>query len=1305
MSATAPAPTTRPDPAVSELLKPYVPRLVIDWLRTTPDALHREVEGTLVFVDISGFTALTERLARKGKIGAELMRDTLDGVFTALLDEAYDWGAGLLKWGGDALLLLFDGPDHEVRAARAAWEMQGTIARVGRVQASGEPVILRMSVGIGTGRFHFFMTGSVHRELLLAGPAVTETLVMEGIADAGEIGLSPGLAMRVDPSCIGPNKLAARLLAAPPDAERERAADVGDVSALDIAACIPIAARAHVLLQRSEAEHRTITAAFIDLMDTDRLLEEVGPDALADALDQRLRSIEEAALRYEVPFYESDVGKSSIKALLTAGAPSTTGHDEERMLLALREVMSQPGLVPMRVGVNTGKVFTGDFGPPYRRAYRVFGDAINTAARVMARAEAGQILSTEIVLSRSRTTFETTPIEPFQAKGKAALVHASIVGPASGVKDVRRDDLGLFGREGELATLLDVIDRARAGRGAIIEVAGEPGLGKTRLVEELIARSPDFRLLRSRCAEYEASTPYFAFRALMRNVIGVDADVDAAACVARLQGHVTELDPALAPWTPLLGILLGIEVPPTPETAALDERFLRDRLGEVALQFLYLSLRGRPSIFVIEDVQYLDDASRDLLRRLSTAATDVRQVLLVTREGAEAVFEADDEGDADHAAAPITTLELGPLALEPTIAIIEAATEAAPLRPHDVEELARRSGGNTLFLFQLLDAVRETGTIAFLPDSIEALVAAEVDRLAPTDRTILRYAAVLGTSFDPELLAAAVSRDVDLDEGVWARLDSLLEPDGTELRFRNSLIRDTAYEGLPYRRRRALHNRVGEAIEERAGETPDEETGVLAIHYFEAQRWDKAWRYCRQAGDRAMEIYANVEATRFYDRALVAGRQVRAVTAGDLAAVHERNAETHFRLGEFSAADRSFEAARRLLRRHPVATAPLIVRQAATAIRIGDLRRAAIRAHTGLRRLEARRGRDAAASRARLLVPLAAVGYFKNRYREGINWATRAIDEAQRGEARDALAEAYKFLDLLLWESGQIDKATHSARALEIYEQLGDLRNQALVLNNMGAIAHDTSRWEESSALYRRGLDLADRISDRSLGSLMKFNLVEILIDRGLMDEAEPLIREVIRLWRAAGAEADVAEANRELARLLARRGSFDDARVLLDSARAYQVHAGKTAEVLRTDVRRIELLLLEQRSADALELVDAAQHMASVTDGGSVVEASLIRLRGCASLQVDRVEEARAQLERALDRARERLDRLEEALTLDALIEVAERLDEPTGPLEADRAEVFAELAISAAPPFARGLGAQAGDRGSGATTVMAGA
>ena len=102
-----------------ELLKPYVPRLLIEWVHSEPDSQFQAREGTLAFVDISGFTALTERLASRGKIGAEVLRDTLDSVFKALLDEAYAWGAGLLKWGGDALLLLFDGDGHPERAARA----------------------------------------------------------------------------------------------------------------------------------------------------------------------------------------------------------------------------------------------------------------------------------------------------------------------------------------------------------------------------------------------------------------------------------------------------------------------------------------------------------------------------------------------------------------------------------------------------------------------------------------------------------------------------------------------------------------------------------------------------------------------------------------------------------------------------------------------------------------------------------------------------------------------------------------------------------------------------------------------------------------------------------------------------------------------------------------------------------------------------------------------------------------------------------------------------------------------------------
>ena len=1257
-------------------LRPYVPRITVDWLRTTPTARHREVAGTMVFVDISGFTALSERLARKGKVGAELMRDTLDGVFTALLDEAYDWGASLLKWGGDALLLLFDGPDHERRACRAAWEMQGQIARVGRLHVSGGTIILRMSVGIATGSFHFFMTGSVHRELLVGGPDVTETLTMEGIADAEEIGISPRLAAMLDPACVGPRKGEAILLIAPPEVERGRAPDVGEIAGLDIASCIPVAAREHVLLRKTEPEHRTITAAFIDLEDTDALLDELGPLALAEALDERMRTIQEAALRYEVPFYESDVGKGSIKALLTAGAPSSTGHDEERMLRALREIMETPGLVPMRVGVNTGKVFTGDFGPPYRRAYRVFGDAINTAARVMSKAEPGQILSTEIVLARSRTLFETTPITPFAAKGKSEPVRASIVGPATGTRESHHGGIDLLGREPELQTLLELVDTVRTGQGAIVEVAAESGMGKTRLVEELIARSPDFRPIRTRAEEYEASTPYYPMRAIMRDVLEIEESADSDVVEERLRAAVHDLDPTLDPLVPLLGILLGLDLEDTPETEALEERFLRERLTEVAIRFFAGTLVNQPIIVIIEDAHFADDATRDLLLRMSQAAHDKRHVLVAMRQGGP-VFPAGTVKGR-----PPVTVELLPLSTEGLIDIINTVTEDAPLQPHDAQEIARRSGGNALFLFELLDAVRETGSLESLPDSIELMIAGQIDQLAATDRTILRYASVLGASFDPALLSAAVREDVDIDAEAWSRLGDLVHEESTgNMRFRNTLIRDAAYEGLPYRRRRDLHARVGETIEERAGISLDEEVGALALHYFEAQRWDKAWTFCRMAGDRAMSIYANVEAAHSYERALIAGRWSRNATKADLADVHELVGDIRYDLGEPERADRQFLAARRLIGDDLAAASRLATKQAKQTTTQGRYRTALTRATRAIAALDGVRGRQAAADRAQLYVLVGWIRASQDRPAEAIEWCQRGAAEARRARDDEALARAYQVMDSAYFDLGQLDKVVYSRKALAIFERLGDLRRQALTLNNMGVYTKELSRWSEARAMYDRARELFEQIGDRSLESLTKYNIAEILSDQGHYEDAERLIRDVIRAWRAAGAETDVAEAWRELARIMARRGELDDARDLLERARAVQVEHGQSGEVLTTDCRLAEVLVLGADSAPAIDLTADISTRAQGTGGGAVLAPSLHRLHGWARLQLGEYELARAEFERSLEASRDREDAYQTALALEGLVAIGRVTERDTAAESTEMREILRRLGIETTP------------------------
>ncbi|MGZ4315726.1 MAG: AAA family ATPase [Gaiellaceae bacterium] len=1210
--------------AEAERLKPYVPRLMIEWIRGSPAATFLARDGSLAFLDISGFTALTESLARRGKIGAELLRDILDGVFTSLLDEAYDWGAGLLKWGGDALLLLFDGPGHPERAARAAWEMQRTIDRVGRIRVAGASVTLRMSIGITSGPVEFFAAGSVHRELLVVGPVATEAVATEGIADAGEIVVSSALAGLLDPAYVGTPKAEGFLLQGPPSAVRGRPDEVS-VEGVDVAACIPIAAREHVLAERGEPEHRVISATFVDLMHTDALLALHGPAAFAEALDERVSSIQETAARYEVPFNVTDVSKGSVKVLLTAGAPSSTGHDEEQTLRMARELSDRPGLIPIRIGIDTGRVFTGDFGPSYRRTYAVLGDAINTAARVMSRAEAGQILSTDVVLERSRTMFSTTPIEPFAAKGKAELVRASVVGAIVGRRGEREAETPLLGREDELAALLCVLDDVHAGNGWIVEISGAAGVGRSRLVHELIGRCGDLQVLQARCEEYEASTPYYVLRAPMRAALGLDMDADAAAVEGRLREVVAGIDDELVPFVPLLGILLGLDLPPTPETSSLDPRFLRDRLAAVAMRFLVETLGGTPTMFSVEDAHFMDEASADLLHRLMRAARSLRFALVVTHADPSRAWAP--AGDEELCCFMLTLL---PLSERSAVRIVESATDDRPLPPHVVEEIARRSGGNALFLFELIDMARASGTTDTLPDSVEAMLTAEIDRLSPSDRKVLRYASVLGASFDPGLLAAALSEETEFDDELLQRLRGLLDLDPAgRMRFRNTLVRDAAYEGLPFRRRRQLHARVAAAIEASAASL-EAEAPTLVLHYSEAQRHERAWHYGRLAGDRALAIAAPVEAARFYELALAAAGRVRDVANRDRAAVWISLGDARETAGKFDASFEALRRATRLLADHPLEQARVHVLRARVRARTTSYPLALRETTSGLRLLDDREG--ASGVRGSLHAMRAEIRWFQGHPREAVALARLAIDDVvgtEEVESLMALARAYTALDGSYRMLGQPELARHEHLALEIYERLGQLRLVGIQALNLGTSAYWYGRWDEAADLYRRASDDLVRSGDRQNAAAAACNLGELLVGRGQLDEAERVLTEARRVLRAMGATPWVLFVETQLARCALERGDVDKAAEALGRIIEDARGVGYAASVLEMTVYYAQAEAMAGRADAGLAAIEQAA--AAAGDEAALYVAPLERARSVCLRLLGRDDESRACLDAAL--------------------------------------------------------------------------
>ena len=254
LTTTLPGESAPPRPwDAGNPLVPYFPRLVIDWIMTTPGDRYREVESTVAFVDISGFTKLSEGLARHGKVGAEELTATINTCFIALLDLAFDNGGRLLKFGGDALLLHFSGAGHEARACRAAVEMRRSLRDIGRLTVLGQKVSLRMSVGVHSGLFNFFFVGESHRELIVSGPAASIVVSMEAAADAGEIVISSATARALRPGVIGAVKGPGHLLRSAPSMPGDPFVPFEPVGAdLDLSMAIPVGLR-EVLISAHQA--------------------------------------------------------------------------------------------------------------------------------------------------------------------------------------------------------------------------------------------------------------------------------------------------------------------------------------------------------------------------------------------------------------------------------------------------------------------------------------------------------------------------------------------------------------------------------------------------------------------------------------------------------------------------------------------------------------------------------------------------------------------------------------------------------------------------------------------------------------------------------------------------------------------------------------------------------------------------------------------------------------------------------------------------------------------------------------------
>ncbi|HEX2383966.1 MAG TPA: adenylate/guanylate cyclase domain-containing protein [Acidimicrobiales bacterium] len=1252
-------------------LLPYVSSLHAAWLEDEGSAAWREIPGTLVFADVSGFTPLTERLARRGKVGAEELTDTLNTVFRELLDVAGQLGGDCLKFGGDALLLLFTGPSHERRGAAAARSMLSALQTLRRQGRGAGLSKLGMSLGVHSGVINAFLAGTSHRELLLSGPAVSETLSLESAAEAGQILVSGSTADALDPDDLGSRVEHGRLLLRSPsvDVPRDRPART---SRADARLGISDQLRDHLDGSHKDGEHRLAAIGFLKFGTTDQLLAREGPAVLSAVLHDLISQTQSACAEHAVTFLGTDVDADGGKVLLAAGAPSASPDDEDRLLLALRSVIDDVRSLPVRAGVNRGRIFAVDLGSPARRTYTVMGDAVNLAARVMGHGGWGELVATQDVVDHRHTDFALVPLEPFTVKGKAAPINAQLVGAARG-RRVEADDVAmpLIGRDADIATMRTALAAAHQGAGQIMEVVGEPGIGKSKLVAAAVALDHGLLRINIEAGRYSLATPYFALRRGLREAMGLTVDAPADEVEGVLRSIVDGFAPDLEPWIPLIALPLGLELADSPDIALLD-RAMRKSTMHNAVAHLLAQLLSEPTLIHIEDSHWLDAASCELLDAVLAGVGERPWAVIITRR--------DVAGGLDLADHPnVTTLRLTPLSAAAATSFASATVQGEALPPGVIDELVARSGGNPLFLQELLNAARR-GDLDELPDTIEAVVATSIDTLPGADRSLLRHAAVLGGHVQIDVLAAMVEQPPAQVADNVRRLGHFLIPETSGiLRFRHILLRDVAYEGLAFRARRALHHRAGTILEQ-SSDDADALAELLSIHFHRAGRYRESWHYSSVAGDRAQRNGAPIEAAAFYTSALDAARRLDDLEVDSRADVAERLGDCLELGGRYERARAVYGQARRLSAADSSRRARLCRKVGWVRDHEGRYGEAQRWFQRGLRELEGiADSSEISGLRAELRTAAVSSRLRQGRHARSVSMMELAVREAEQSGDRAALAHACFVLDQVLSDLGQLDEPTNSRRAAEIYEELGDERGKAAAYNEMGIAAYWHGRWEEAVSLW----ELA-READRRAGVLVNNaiylnNIGEIRSDQGRLTEAESLLDEARLLWAGAGWQIGAGWAMSNLGRVASRDGRFDEAAERLASAGDLLRSIGAEAMLLETDAREVERLVLAGEHATALAQTTELQRLAAKL-GLAHVLILLDRLEGCARAQSGDLDGAWSAWDRSLAASRERGADYETALTLDLMAKTALDLGRDEGEaMAAEARAIFDRLGVDA--------------------------
>jgi len=1185
----------------------YVPDLVVRQViadpYSSPVGREERMNGALLFADISGFTRMSESLARLGKEGAEELTRVLNAYFTAMIDLARGYGGQVIKFGGDAITCAFMGTaSHQgsglsektrvrrfahtgiLRACTCALAMQEKMVEFGALETKGGIFKLRMKIGISAGSVLSLSVGDSQegQEYILAGRPLDRMAEAEHHAVAGEVA--------VDGECVasfvvsvprpehGANDVGERATAgdweelgiivgeerdgfllvkgltqAAEDDVRRRmeeqevnwdalSEEVAEQVIARLAPYLPPAVYEQIVEGQRQfvGENRRVVSLFVNFFGLDY---DADPEA-GRKLQQYFAAMQGIVHRYGGRLNRVTTGDKGSLLHLIFGAPVAHEDDEERAVGCALEMQETavgpkgktdglPFITDQRIGIASGYVFAGNVGSERRREYTVMGDVVNLSARLMQAAGAVgiPILMDQRTARRVGEEFVCEELPPIHVKGKRELV--SVCRPVgvregtkvwgSGKTRTRRRGSPIVGREQELVRIEKTIERAAAGRGQLLVISGEAGVGKSRLLEELVALAgekacpePFGRVYpeRSRgaqdrparrgmyglggdCLSYGSQSPYLPWIDFFTSFfgLGIGEGEKYADKVHRIEQRMVEADPALKDWVPLMGQLLGLPVPDNELTASLDAQLRKQRTFDITLTLLRRQAQQvLLFLIVFEDVHWIDSISLEMLNYIARNVADYRILLVALHRPTIELVEWKRYDYYHHIALTDLPVEEALKLMRLKLGI---AKVPAPLRERVLRGEARV---NPFFVEEVINSLVDRGYLepkeegegynlvgdlsqVEIPDSVQALVMSRIDRLDESSKLTVKVASAIGRTFKYWTLWGIYPVETT-QERLRANLERLSRLDLTPLDrpapeweyiFKHIITQEVAYESLLFAHRRELHRRVGEYLERTYADSLEEYYELLAHHYYRSGDQEKSWHYLLKAGDKARDKYANEAAIAHYNQALSldAGKEKE-----NAHHVYESLGDIYRLIGQY---EKALEGYREALERHPTTTA-----------QVADI-------HRKIARTWERQGRYDEAMQyldlartflgegqetpelARIYSTMGWVAMRRGDYKEALQLCAKGLNVAgslSHGEKSNRVEAGLQHtLGTIYWHTGDYVQAiTHFQKCIEIREHVGDLYRMIQSYNNLAAVYWSQRNHDLAAEYIHKSLETSQKI-------------------------------------------------------------------------------------------------------------------------------------------------------------------------------------------------------------------------------------